>query len=125
MVQAEAQLEQHLALDDAGGDAGVPRCGTDGAEEDGVVPAELLKGLIRQGFAGLQPVLRAELILGTREGDAFAGNNLFQDLDGLGDHFGADAVAGDDCEINGPCVHPTSVPMHPHSGQKRLIIRTR
>ena len=47
MVQAEAQLEQQLTLDDAGGDPGIARGRTDGAEEDGVAGAE-----IGEGFPG-------------------------------------------------------------------------
>ena len=42
MVEAEAEVEQQLALEDAGGDVGV----ADGAEEDGVELAELVEAVV-------------------------------------------------------------------------------
>ena len=109
VVQAEAQLEQHLAFDDAGRDAGVAGGRPDGAEEDGIAGTQVCEDLVRQGLASLQPVLGTELVVGLLKHDAFGGDGLFEDLEGFGDDLRADAVARDDCEIDGGCAHSSQV----------------
>ena len=93
MVQAEAQLEQELALDDAGGDPGVAGGRADGAEEDGVAGAEIGEGFRGQGLPRFEPVLRAQLVVGLLEHDPLCGGGLFKDLQGFGGDLRADAVA--------------------------------
>ena len=64
VVEGEAQLQEHFAFDEAGGDLAAARVCTDGAEEDRVVLLEGFHGGVGQGFTGFQPVLGAELVVG-------------------------------------------------------------
>ena len=105
VVQAEAQLQQELALDDAGGDPGVAGGRADGAEQDGVAGAEVGEGGRGQGLPRREPVLRTQLVVGLLEHDPFCGRGLFKDLQGFGGDLRADAVARDDCQINRGCAH--------------------
>src|SRR5262249_27034122 len=50
LVEAEAEVEEELALEDAGGDIGV----ADGAEEDGVELAELVEAVVGERAAGFE-----------------------------------------------------------------------
>ena len=60
---------------------------------------------VGQGLAGLEPVLGTELVVGLLEHDPLGGRGLLEDLQGLGGDLRADAVAGDDCQINRGCAH--------------------
>ena len=55
LVEAEAQVEQQLAFEDAGRDVGM----ADGAEQDGVELAKLVEAVGRQGLAGLEVAVAA------------------------------------------------------------------
>jgi hypothetical protein len=105
LVQAEAELEQHLAFDDAGRNAGIARGRAHCAKEDGIAGAQIRQDLVRQGLACFKPMLGTELVIGQFKGNAFGGYGLFEDLDGFGDDLRANAVARDDSEINGRCTH--------------------
>ena len=109
MVEAEAELEEHLPFDHSRRDPGVARGCTHGTEQDGVAGAEIAEDFLGECLAGLEPVLRAERVVRLLQGDAFGGNNLLQYLQGFGDDLGADAVAGDDSKIDRGCAHAFSV----------------
>jgi hypothetical protein len=98
VVQAEAQLKQHLAFNDAGGNAGVPRGRTDGAEQNGVVAPQFVQRVLRQGLPRGQPVLGTELVLRQFKGGVFVGGRRLENLDAFGHHLRTDSVSGDDCQ---------------------------
>ena len=124
VVQAEAQLEQQFTLDDAGRDPGVARGRPDRAEEDGVAGAEIGEGFVRQGLPRFEPVLGAKLVVGLLQHDALRGGSLFEDLHGFGRDLGADAIAGNNGQINRGCAHVFSVAKSSTCWSTCLIIRT-
>jgi hypothetical protein len=124
MIEAEAQLEQEFALDDAGGDPGVAGGRADGAEEDRVSGAEVGECCLGQGLPRLEPVLRPQRVGGLLQDDAFGGGCLFQDLQGFGYDLRADAVARDDGQINRGCAHVFRVAKGSTFWSSRLTIRT-
>ena len=102
LVEIEAELEEDVLLEDAGGD--VLRAGAgeaDGAEVDGVELAEL--GLVRlvDELARLEVVLAAEGEDLRLEAELELLGGGLEDLEALADHFGTGAVAGDDCDVVG------------------------
>ena len=103
VVKGEAQLQEHFAFDEAGRNLAAARVCTDSAEEDGVVLLEGIHGGVGQGFTGFQPMLGAELIVGGVDGDVFELAGAGEDALGFGNDFGADAVAGDDGEVDATC----------------------
>lgn len=105
VVKAEAQLQEHFAFDDSGGNSGIAGRCAHGTEEDGITRAEIFKNLVRQGLARLKPVLGTELVVGLLKSHAFGGYGFFENLDGFGDDLRANAVAGDDSEVDGRCTH--------------------
>ena len=100
VVEGEAQLQEHFAFDEAGRNLTTTRVCTDSAEEDRVVLFEGFHSGVGQGFAGFQPVLGAELVVGGVDGDVFELAGAGEDALGFGNDFGADAVAGDDGEVD-------------------------
>ncbi len=94
MVEREPQLEQEAPLDDAAREPGIPRVPADGAQEDRVVLREGVEVRLLENLPGLEVVPGAEGELGGRG----IHPRRRQDLEGLGDDLGADAVTGDYCE---------------------------
>jgi hypothetical protein len=93
VVELEPQPQQQPPLEDARRDARV----TDRAEQDRVVAAELLEHRVRQQLAGALPPCSAEVVLGALD----VGSHLAEDLEGLRDDLGADAVSRDHCQAHG------------------------
>ena len=90
MVELEAEPQQQAALEHAARHARV----ADRAEQDRVVPLDLLEHRVGQRLPGPVPAPRAEIVAGLVDGDP--GNRRPQHLERLGDHFGTDSVATDD-----------------------------
>ena len=95
VVELEAQGQQHAALQHAGRHGRV----ADRAEQDRVVGAQLLEHRGRQGLAGAVVEPGAQVVLLGGHGHVAA--HGVKDLEGLGHHLGADAVAGDESDIEG------------------------
>ena len=72
----------------------------DRAEQDRVVLADLGEHRVGQHLAGGEVALGAEVVAGLLELHVGRGGHL-EDLEGLGGHLRADAVAGDDGELDG------------------------
>ena len=117
VVEGEAQLQEHFAFDEAGGNLAAARVCTDGAEEDRVVLLEGVHGGVGQGFTGFQPVLGAELVVGGGYGDVFELAGAGEDALGFGNDFGADAVAGDDGEVDATCFSHASTVIRAAGGR--------
>ena len=116
VVQREPQLEQHFALDQPGRDARVPRGRTDRAEEDRVMLAQGNERFVGKGLARLEPVGRAQAVVGHKQGDGFVTGRTPENLHGLGNDFGADSVPGDNGQVDG-CAHPSTLSDCPDGGQ--------
>ena len=97
LVEAEAEVEQQLALEDAGGDLGV----ADGAEEDGVELAELVEAVVWEGGAGFEEAVAAPIEMGELDLDVFQFGDGLENFDTLGRDFGTGAVAADDGDFAG------------------------
>ena len=117
VVEGEAQLQEHFAFDEAGGNLAAARVCTDSAEEDRVVLFEGVHGGVGQGFTGFQPVLGAELVVGGGYGDVFELAGAGEDALGFGNDFGADAVAGDDGEVDATCFSHASTVIRAAGGR--------
>ena len=117
VVEGEAQLQEHFAFDEAGGNLAAARVCTDGAEEDRVVLLEGVHGGVGQGFTGFKPVLGAELVVGGGYGDVFELAGAGEDALGFGNDFGADAVAGDDGEVDATCFSHASTVIRAAGGR--------
>ena len=94
VVELEPQPEQESALQDARRHARV----ADGAEQDRIMAPDLLEHRVGERLAGRVPPLRAEVVLGAREGDVVVRSDDVEHREGLGGHLGADAVARHDGE---------------------------
>ena len=90
LVELEAQPQQDALLEDARRDVRVP----DGAEVDGVEPAQLLEDGVGQDLAGPHVALAAEVEL--REVELDAGPAPSSTFSPSRDDLGAGAVAGED-----------------------------
>ena len=99
LVEAEAQVEQQLALEDAGLHVGV----ADGAEEDAVELAELVEAVGGEGFAGLEVAIAAPVEMLEVLVEAFELGDGLEDFDALGRYFRSGAVAADDCDLTSFC----------------------
>ena len=66
---------------------------------------EVGKDLVRKGLACGQPVLGAELVVGLFKDNALSSYGLFEDLQCFGNDLWANAVTGNDCEIDRGCAH--------------------
>ena len=99
LVEAEAEVEEQLAFEDAGLHVGM----ADGAEEDAVELAELVEAVGGQGFAGFEIAVAAPVEVGELEVavEAFELGDGLEDLDAFGGDLGAGAVAADDCDVHG------------------------
>ena len=95
LVEAEAEVEQQLAFEDAGLHVGV----ADGAEEDAVELAELVEAVGGEGFAGLEVAVAAPVEVGELELEAVLLGDCLEDFDAFGRYFRAGAVAADDCDL--------------------------
>ena len=115
LVEAEAEVEQQLAFEDAGGDVGV----ADGAEEDRVELAELVEVVGREGFARFEIAVAAPVEIGEFELDVLELGDGFQNFDAFGSDFWAGAVSADDGDFAG-CRHDGR-----SSQQMRLLFFTR
>ncbi len=124
VVQAEPQLQQHLAFDDPGRDPGVTGGRAHSAEQDGVPGPEIGQDLVRAGSPRWPASARHRACIRLLELHAFGRNGLLQDLDGLGNDLRANAVAGNNCQINGGCAHGFRVAKSSICWSSRLIIRT-
>ena len=99
LVEAEAEVEQQLALEDAGGDFGV----ADGAEEDRVELAELVEVVGRQRFAGFEVAIAAPIEVREVEGEAVLLGDGLKNFDAFGGYFGPGAVTADDGDLTSFC----------------------
>jgi hypothetical protein len=90
VVELEAQLEQQPALEDAAGHGGV----ADRAEQDRVVPAELVEHRVGQQLAGALPAGGPQVV----RGGLHVRGDLAEHLEALGHHLRADAVSRDHCQ---------------------------
>ena len=99
MVELEAQPQQQPALEDARRQVGVVGLAADRAEQDHVVLAHLGQHRVGQHLTGGEVALGAEVVAGLLDLDVGRDGHL-EDLEGLGGHLLADAVAGDDCELH-------------------------
>ena len=81
------------------GNLGVPH----GAQKDGVARLQQVDGAGGHHAPPAEKVLRAPFEILKREGHVMFPGDLLQNALGLGDHFKADAVAGDHCD--GECFH--------------------
>ena len=97
LVEAEAEVEEELALEDAGGDIGV----ADGAEEDGVELAELVEAVVGEWAAGFEVAVAGPIEVGELEADVLLLGDGFQNFDAFGGDFGAGAVSADDGDFLG------------------------
>ena len=86
-VEIEAHLQQQPALDHARRNFGR----ADRTEQNGVEPTQLIEDRVRQDLAVTQVAGTAEVVAGGVDVDAGRPN----DLQRLGRHLGADAVAAD------------------------------
>jgi hypothetical protein len=93
VVELEAQPQQQTALQDARRDTGV----ADRAEEDRVVPPQLVEHRVGEQLTGALPPHRAEVVVG----GLHVGSDLPQDLQSLGHHLGTDPVSSDHCQAHG------------------------
>ena len=96
LVEAEAEVEQQLALEDAGGDVGM----ADGAEQDRVELAELVEAVGGQRFARFEIAVAAPVEVGQLELDVFELGDGLEDFHAFGGDFGAGAVAADDGDLS-------------------------
>ena len=78
---------------------------------------EGVHGGVGQGFTGFQPVLGAELVVGGGYGDVFELAGAGEDALGFGNDFGADAVAGDDGEVDATCFSHASTVIRAAGGR--------
>ena len=97
VVELEPQPQQQAALEDAAGHRRV----ADRAEQDRVVPAQLVEHRVRQRLAGRVPASGAEVVLGRRRRRRRGRGDRTQHLEALGDHLGPDPVAADDGDPQG------------------------
>ena len=97
VLHGEAERQQDAALEHAARHARV----ADRAEQDGVVPLQLVEHRVGQRLAGGVPATGTQVVLGG--GDLRAGlpDDRLEHLQALGDDLGADAVAADDGEVEG------------------------
>ena len=86
LVEVEAQLQQQAALEHARRHGRV----ADRAEQDRVVPGQLVEHRVGQHLAGAEVAGGAQVVLG----GLAAGQDGVEDLEALRHHLGADAVAG-------------------------------
>ena len=73
----------------------------DGAQQDRVVAAQLLDDGVGQQLAGRVVAAGAEVVLGRLHVEVGGRRDRGEDLDGLRDDLGADAVAGDEGKVQG------------------------
>ena len=91
VVEREPQPQQQAALQHAARHRRV----ADGAEQDRVVPAQLVEHAVGQRLARGVPAPGAEVVLRGLELDVVGRADRLEDAHGLGDDLGPDAVAGD------------------------------
>ena len=94
LIEREAQLDKQTAFEDTGLDARV----ADGAEEDRVLLADGLEVLVGQQGAIAQIALGAEIVISELELDFITGG-LDEGGLRLGRDLLADAISGDDCDV--------------------------
>jgi hypothetical protein len=94
-VEFEAHLEQQSPLDHARRDAGGP----DGAEQQRVQRAPLVEHAVGKDRAVTQIAVASQVVVHRPEGDTGGPD----DLEGLGDDLGADAVPADDSDLVAHC----------------------
>ena len=97
VVHDEPEREQDAALEDARCDRGI----ADGAQQDRVVAAQLLDDGVGKQLPGLVVAAGAEVVLGRLHVEISGRRDRGEDLDGLRDDLGADAVTGDEGQIQG------------------------
>ncbi len=92
LVEAEAEVEEELAFEDAGGDIGV----ADGAEEDGVELAKLVEAVVGERAAGFEVAVAGPIEVGELEANVLLLGDSLQYFDAFGGDFRAGAVSADD-----------------------------
>ena len=97
VVEGEPQLQQQAPLQDAARDTRVPHC----AEQDGVVAAQFLEDGVGQRLARCVPAAGTEVVLRRVDLDVVSDESRLEGAQCLARDLGTDAVAGDDCELDG------------------------
>ena len=95
VVHDEPQGQEHTALEDPGRNGRV----ADRPEQDRVVAAQLLDDRIREELARLVVTTRTQVVLRRLHVEISGRRDGGQDLQGLDDDLGADAVAGDEGNV--------------------------
>ena len=96
LVEAEAEVEQQLALQDAGGDVGM----ADRAEQDRVELAQLVEAVGRQRFARFEIAVAAPVEVREVELEVFQLGDGLQNFHAFGGDFRPGAVAADDGDLS-------------------------
>jgi hypothetical protein len=108
LVESEPDPQQQVALQHAGGDAGVAHR----AEVQGVQPPELLQHGVGERLAGPQPPLAAEVVLDRVQGEPPGRGDRVEDLAALAHDLRAGSVARDhaDAVAGGHVLAPSNGP---------------
>ena len=96
LIQAEPQIEQQLAFEDAGSDVGM----ADGAQQNCVELAELVEPVFGQGFARFEKSIAAPVEVGQFVGKLLELGNRFENLHAFGCHLGTGPVASNYCNLH-------------------------
>ncbi len=107
-IEREPHLQQQPALEHARWHIGCP----DRAEQDRVLPAQLVEHRVRQHVAGREVAAATEVVVGRIQRDA----GRAYDVDGDRGDFGSDAVPADDPD---PMGHVCSLVLRPVGGPAR------
>ena len=92
VVECEAQRQQQTALEHTAWHGGI----ADGAQQNRVVTLQLVDDTVGQGLPRRVIATSAEVVLRLLDTRC----NRIEDLEGLTDDFGPDAVAGDDGQFH-------------------------
>ena len=123
LVESEAKPQQQSAFQHATRNARV----ANSAEQDRVVSTYLGQNRVRQRLAGGKPAAGPQVVLGGVDGEAAdlvavarsGRGDRGKDLEPLGDHLGANAIAPDDRNVQRlPCVRLLRVRIN-HAAQRR------
>jgi len=108
VVEGEAQLQEHFAFDEAGGNLAAARISTNSAEKNRIVLFERLHRTLGQGLAGFKPVLGAKFIVGGIYANRIKLAGALKHTLRLGNNFRSDAVASDHGKVDGTFSSHTS-----------------
>jgi hypothetical protein len=96
LVQAEAHVQQQLALEDAGGNVRMAHC----AKQNGVETAELVQAVLRQRFAGFQITIAAPIQVGQLKLDPLQLSDRIENFDAFRGDFRPRSIAPDDGDLS-------------------------